>query len=132
LKLFSEVRGKTFTKEDISADWRGTGLTPYNPAVVLKWLSAWEKVRVKKVTFSTSSDSPHGVKPNLTNPKTPKSARGIENLFAEVQLSHTERPGGPLESPINSKLEKLCKPTIQACTEADIQLETNKPYEGHK
>jgi len=48
LKLFGEVRERTFAKKDISADWRGTGLAPKNPAVVLKWLSAWEKVGVKK------------------------------------------------------------------------------------
>ena len=56
----------------------------------------------------------------------------IENLFAEVQLSRTERPYRLLESPIKRKLEKLFKAAIQARTDADIQRETIKAYEPHR
>ena len=65
---------------------------------MIKRLSTWEKVGVEKA--STSSDSPHGVKPTLPDPKTLKSAREIENLFVEAKILHTVRLDGLLESPI--------------------------------
>lgn len=46
---------------------------------------------MEKVVFSTSSDSLHGIKSNLTDLKTLKSARETENLFAEAQILHTGR-----------------------------------------
>jgi hypothetical protein len=67
---------------------------------MIKRLSTWEKVGVEKVAFSTSSDSPHGVKLTLPDPKTLKSAREIENLFVEAKILHTVRLDGLLESPI--------------------------------
>jgi hypothetical protein len=33
---------------------------------------------------------------------------------------------------ISIRLEKLCKATLQACTETDIHREANKAYEGDK
>ena len=102
-ELFSELRKKAVTKGNISAAWRGTGPAPYNPIAVLKRLSTWEKVGMEKVTFSTSSDSPHGVKPTLPDPKTLKSAREIENLFVEAKNLHMCLDG-LLESPINCRL----------------------------
>jgi len=131
-ELFGELGKKAGTKGNISAAWRGTGLAPYSLIAVLKWLSTWEKVGVEKVAFSTSSDPPHGVKPTLPDPKTLKSGREIENLFVEAKILHTVRLDGLLESPINVGFEKLCKATIQACPETDVQRETNKAYEGRK
>jgi hypothetical protein len=56
----------------------------------------------------------------------------IENMFAEVQLSRTERPDGLLESPIKCKLEKLLKAATQARTDADIQCEAIEAYKPYK
>ena len=39
LKLLGETREKAFTKGNISAVWRGTGLALHNPTVALKLLS---------------------------------------------------------------------------------------------
>ena len=82
---------------------------------------------------STSSDSPHGVKPTLPDPKTLKSAGEIKNPFLEAGILHTERLYGLLESSINCRLERLCKSTLQACPETNtIQRGTNKAHESRK
>jgi DDE superfamily endonuclease/Tc5 transposase DNA-binding domain len=132
LGIFSEAKKKAFTAENISSAWRGTGLAPYNQTAVLKRLPTWEETGAKKTDFSESYGSSQGVEPNPAPPKTPKSVKEIENLFAEVQLSRTERPDGLLESPVKCKLEKLFKASIQARTDADIQREAIKAYEPYK
>jgi hypothetical protein len=131
LGIFSEAKKNAFTPENISSAWRGTGLIPYNPTAVLKRLPTWKETGAEKTAFSESYGSSQGVEPNPAPPKTPKSVE-IENMFAEVQLSRTERPDGLLESPIKCKLEKLFKAAIQARTDADIQREAIKTYEPYK
>jgi DDE superfamily endonuclease/Tc5 transposase-like DNA-binding protein len=130
LKLYSEARKIAFTKDNILAAWRGTGLAPYNPNAVLKRLPTWEKTGDEKATVSSSSGRGSGPGQELQCPKTPKTVQEIEELFADIQNSRTERLDGLLESPIKCMLEKLCKSAIKGRAEADIHRETNKTFEA--
>jgi hypothetical protein len=132
LRLYEDAREKTFTKDNVLSAWRSTGLAPYNPTAVLKRLPSWVEARLEEKTSSDDTLQQAGSGMDLTEVKTPKSARELETLFQAINLSSTARPDGLLESPVKNKLDKLYKSAIQALTEAQIQKEQNKQFQVYE
>ena len=98
LSNYPEARSEAFTFETIQNSFRGTGLLPYNPTVVLEKLT----IRIRTPTPPGSRGS------SVLAPQTPCNPRQLLRQVTSIKASLKQRSNSP-PSPIKTALEQVFK-----------------------